>query len=117
MVSSITSCKANKVSYFKNALLFGNQNFSSGDHFTKGNHQMATSEKLELGALHICSLWHWLFAFINCQVSFIFGRSKLTSLFSKRPPSNSSVYAELSQSNMYIVFSRLLLTELCFENV
>ena len=59
----------------------------------------------------ICSLW-WLFAFVNCQVSFIFGRSKLTSRFSKRPPSNSSVYAELSQSNMYIVLSRLLLTEL-----
>ena len=66
--------------------------------------------------LHICSLW-WLFVFINCQVSFIFGRSKLTSRFSKRPPSTSSVYAELSQSKMYIVFSRLLLTELCFKNV
>ena len=65
--------------------------------------------------LHICSLW-WLFAFIYCQVSFIFGRSKLTSRFPKRPPSNSSVYSELSQSNMYIVFSRSLLTELCFKN-
>ena len=32
-------------------------------------------------------------------------------------PLNYSVYAELSQSNMYIVFSRLLLTELCFKNV
>ena len=39
------------MSYFKNALLFGDQNFSSGDHFTKGSRQKATSEKLELGAL------------------------------------------------------------------
>ena len=40
------------------------------------------------------------------------------SLCSKRPPSTSSVlYAELSQSKMYIVFSRLLLTELCLKNV
>lgn len=30
---------------------FGDQNFSSGDHFTKGNRQKATSEELELGAL------------------------------------------------------------------
>ena len=41
------------MSYFKNALLFGDQIFSSGDHFTKGSRQKATSEKLELGALHI----------------------------------------------------------------
>ena len=39
------------MSYFKNAWLFGDQNFSSGDHFTKGSRQRATSEKLELGAL------------------------------------------------------------------
>ena len=50
MVSGITSCKV-KVSCFKNALLFGDQNFPSGDHFTKGSRQKATSEKLELGAL------------------------------------------------------------------
>ena len=37
--------------YFKNALLFGDQIFSSGDHFTKGSRQKATSEKPELGAL------------------------------------------------------------------
>ena len=40
------------MSYFKNALRFGDQNFSSGDHFTKVSRQKATSEKLELGALH-----------------------------------------------------------------
>ena len=39
------------MSYLKNALLYGDQNFSSGDHFIKGSCQMATSEKLELGAL------------------------------------------------------------------
>ena len=39
------------MSYFKNALLFGDENFSSGDHFTKGSRQKATSEKLELGAM------------------------------------------------------------------
>ena len=39
------------MSYFKNALPFGDQNISSGDHFTKGSRQKATSEKLELGAL------------------------------------------------------------------
>ena len=39
------------MSCFKNALLFGDRNFSSGDHFTKGSRQKATSEKLELGAL------------------------------------------------------------------
>ena len=44
--------RQHKVSYFKNALLFGDQNFSSGDHFTKGSRQKATSEKLELGALN-----------------------------------------------------------------
>ena len=43
--------RRHKVSYFKNASLYGNQNFSSGDHFTKGSRQKATSEKLELGAL------------------------------------------------------------------
>ena len=40
------------MSCFKNALLFGDQNFSSGDQFTKGSRQKATSEKLELGALN-----------------------------------------------------------------
>ena len=39
------------MSYFKNALIFGDQNFSSGDHFTKESRQKATSEKLELEAL------------------------------------------------------------------
>ena len=39
------------MSYFKNTLLFGDENFSSGDHFTKGSRPKPTSEKLELGAL------------------------------------------------------------------
>ena len=39
------------MSCFKNALIFGDQNFSSGDHFTKESRQKATSEKLELEAL------------------------------------------------------------------
>ena len=44
------------MSCFKNALIFGDQNFSSGDHFTKESRQKATSEKLELEALHlVCS--------------------------------------------------------------
>ena len=40
------------MSCFKNALIFGDQNFSSGDHFTKESRQKATSEKLELEALY-----------------------------------------------------------------
>ena len=45
------------MSCFKNALIFGDQNFSSGDHFTKESRQKATSEKLELEALFkvVCS--------------------------------------------------------------
>ena len=39
------------MSCFKNALIFGDQNVSSGDHFTKESRQKATSEKLELEAL------------------------------------------------------------------
>ena len=39
------------MSCFENAFLFGDQNFSSGDHFTKGSRQRATSGKLELEAL------------------------------------------------------------------
>ena len=39
------------MSCFKNALIFGDQNFSSGDHFTKESHQKATSKTLELEAL------------------------------------------------------------------
>ena len=39
------------MSCFKNTLIFGNQNFSSGDHFTKESRQKVTSEKLELEAL------------------------------------------------------------------
>ena len=39
------------MSCFENAFLFGDQNFSSGDHFTKGSRQKATSGKLELEAL------------------------------------------------------------------
>ena len=39
------------MSCFKNALIFGDQKFSSGDHFTKESRQKATSEKLELEAL------------------------------------------------------------------
>ena len=40
------------MSCFKNGLIFGDQNFSSGDHSTKESRQKATSEKLELEALH-----------------------------------------------------------------
>ena len=39
------------MSCFKNVFIFGDQNFSSGDHFTKKSRQKATSEKLELEAL------------------------------------------------------------------
>ena len=39
------------MSCFKNALIFGDKNFSSGNHFTKESRQKATSEKLELEAL------------------------------------------------------------------
>ena len=54
------------MSWFKNALLFGDQNFPSGDHFTKGSRQKATSEKLELGALCLSNdqmymLWFKIF--------------------------------------------------------
>ena len=46
------------MSCFKNALIFGDQNFSSGDHFTKESRQKATSEKLELEALFNNKLNH-----------------------------------------------------------
>ena len=39
------------MSCFKNALIFGDQNFPSGDHFTKESLQKVTSAKLELEAL------------------------------------------------------------------
>ena len=46
------------MSCFKNALIFGDQNFSSGDHFTKESRQKATSEKLELEALQRVTKFH-----------------------------------------------------------
>ena len=46
------------MSCFKNALIFGDQNFSSSDHFTKESRQKATSEKLELEALQRVTKFH-----------------------------------------------------------
>ena len=61
------------MSCLKNAWIFGDQNFSSGDHFTKESRQKATSEKLELEALSITTLAVTkLWALWQCQNNNIF---------------------------------------------
>ena len=65
------------MSCFKNALIFGDQNFSSGDHFTKESRQKATSEKLELEALFdMVKLKTY-----NCICKFILSKIKYSKHF------------------------------------
>ena len=70
------------MSCFKNALFFGDQNFPSGDHFTKGIRQKATSEKHELGALRVYYFFLIQVKDVFIQESTFYALICLTSKFS-----------------------------------